>query len=639
MRFPFAWLVVLVGVSPLAAQPNEKRPPEALLPAGCLAYARYDGYEPHKKAYDRTALAKAMNDDLGDALEHIYELFDNWLAASSPEWSKGREAFKTGLAGLWKHGVAVGFEASDRDFTDWRVTIVLPQGINPPYRDVVRQVFKALGQNPEPDEDAPFEFKERKIRERVVHEAKKKDGGITIAWWYESPHAVVTIGTRPPDDLIAVADGKKPNLTSTRDYRRVVDFKGYETDMRGFVDLERIVNLYCTPAKSAEGWTWVSRALAARALHQRVGLTGLGTLTVHLGFDGKYQRSTVKVHVVEPSQRAGVLKIPGSGLAWSGKIDGLRMPPDAASIAVRHIDWERATGEMIGLMDLFELLQIASDIQDKGVRAFLLPGWSELAGLLPREAADPAPVPPVFRGVPGRSSAALPGALKLFAKEAAGALDTTYLSYDAPSEGLLSMGTVWAVKVKNVNKLERALEKLHASLEAIGGEFGLKATRVKYRGTDLVTLPIVGAPLAPTYAIHDGWWVVGLLPQPVKGFIWRSEPGRRTWIQPDYLGEVYAKSRANGPPTAKLGSITIDDPRPTITLGLSLLPLAAAIGGRGQLLPFDIGKLPHAQAVTEPLFPNVTMFFDDGDALRWESHFSIDVSWSYLAFYFWSSFF
>src|SRR5438128_2155282 len=48
MRHAFVLLVVLIHTHTALAQAAPK-PPEALLPHDCLAYLRYDGYEPHKK--------------------------------------------------------------------------------------------------------------------------------------------------------------------------------------------------------------------------------------------------------------------------------------------------------------------------------------------------------------------------------------------------------------------------------------------------------------------------------------------------------------------------------------------------------------------------------------------------------------
>ncbi len=628
MRFAFPGLVVLLCISPIAAQRVDKHPPEALLPAGCIAFARYDGYEPHKKAYDGTALAKVMNDDLGEMFDHFLDVLDVQFAETSPKWKKGKGILQTALAGYWKHGLAVGLEVGDGDFEKWRLTIVLPQGINPPYRDAVLQAFKSLDKKADADGEEPREFKERKVRERSVYESTDKQG-VTLAWWFESPHAVITIGTLPPDDVIDIADGKKPNLTAGANFRLTTNFKGYESDVRGFVDLAKLVELQCTPSKSTPSWEWLAQSLASRAMSNRIGTRGLGTMTLHLGFDGKYQRSTIKVHVVQPAKRLGILKLPGAGLPWTGKFEGPPMPPDAASVALRHVEWPRVVAELTSLAELAEFMNLTNGLRENGMRRFVFPGIWDLRDLLPKDARDDA-LPPIFpdfgRNLFGSLSSEF---TKSLTKEIAAALDTTYLSYDSPAEGPFSLGSTWAIKIKDAKKLDLALERLRAKLEEPGQLKPWKVAKSKYRGVDLVTLSAPVLFLAPTYAIHDGWWIVGLVPQPVKGFLWRGEPGRRKWSPPDDLAELYAKSRANGPAAAKLGSVSIEDPRPTISFLFSLAPFAIAAAERNSPVKFDVAKLPHAQAVTEHLFPNVSFFFDDGDALRWESHFSIDLSWSW----------
>src|SRR5262245_58040138 len=67
-----ACCVLLTSAACLSAQEKTRpKTPEAFLSADCLAFVRYDGYDAHKKAYDQTALAKAMKDDLGEFLEHL----------------------------------------------------------------------------------------------------------------------------------------------------------------------------------------------------------------------------------------------------------------------------------------------------------------------------------------------------------------------------------------------------------------------------------------------------------------------------------------------------------------------------------------------------------------------------------------
>ena len=71
-------------------------------------------------------------------------------------------------------------------------------------------------------------------------------------------------------------------------------------------------------------------------------------------------------------------------------------------------------------------------------------------------------------------------------------------------------------------------------------------------------------------------------------------------------------------------SVHVSDPRPTVEVALALTPLFLHLTRMferrfGEDF-FDISRVPNAQSVTEWLLPNVTVMFDDGNALRWETH-------------------
>jgi hypothetical protein len=109
----------------------------------------------------------------------------------------------------------------------------------------------------------------------------------------------------------------------------------------------------------------------------------------------------------------------------------------------------------------------------------------------------------------------------------------------------------------------------------------------------------------------------------VQGYLLRSEGKYRTWKAPPELDEVLSKERkANSARQPKL--VTMSDPRPAVTMGVSLLPtFVHFVNQFGGMEILDVDKIPNAQALTEWLFPNVTVSYDDGDALRWENHFSM----------------
>src|SRR5260370_40096323 len=86
MRSVFDLAFLLVITCPASGLAAEIKPAartvEELLPGDSLFYFRYDGNEPHRKAYDRTALGRAMKEDLGEFLEHLVDVLVDAVTSS-----------------------------------------------------------------------------------------------------------------------------------------------------------------------------------------------------------------------------------------------------------------------------------------------------------------------------------------------------------------------------------------------------------------------------------------------------------------------------------------------------------------------------------------------------------------------------
>ena len=109
---------------PLAFRVAAKTP-EELLPANAVAFFRYDGYEPHRQAYDKSTLGELMKDDLGVFLRYLGEFSRDQILKNLDK--EGNED-KPGLMGMpqgkvredidkfmeyfWGHGFAVSVEVA-----------------------------------------------------------------------------------------------------------------------------------------------------------------------------------------------------------------------------------------------------------------------------------------------------------------------------------------------------------------------------------------------------------------------------------------------------------------------------------------------------------------------------------------------
>src|SRR5207237_139082 len=80
------------------------------------------------------------------------------------------------------------------------------------------------------------------------------------------------------------------------------------------------------------------------------------------------------------------------------------------------------------------------------------------------------------------------------------------------------------------------------------------------------------------------------------------------WKPTPLVGEALAAAQKS---KAKVVGFSVTDPRPTLRQLCSLGPLIGGLADSASPGSFDVGRIPHAQALTEPLFPNVTLLTDD----------------------------
>jgi hypothetical protein len=594
MKYLLTLAVVLA--SGADARPDGKTPkriPESLLPASTLAYVRYDGFEPHKKAYAKTALAKVMNDDLGKFLDYLAEyarevILQQFVASGTEvgDLQKASASWSRFLDYYWRHGIVAGVDIPGNLSSDLRfqVTVVFPEGGVKRNREGVLSFLHLLA------DFAGAKIKESKLGRRTLFQYSNGSSG--IAWWQEGNHVVATLGTEPVNRAVDVIDGRLADLSSTPRFKKLASFKRYETDVRGFIDVRKIIDLLRTPAATGNKLAAAGEALIRQLMLQRLGVNDLRDLTFFLGFDRQYQRSTIVLDVPEHGKRAGLLKLVSSGVRFEpAHLPAL--PPDAATVSVRQVDWQTA----------FPILR---DLYREATTLARLVGFGDLPAFPDIDA---------FLGID-------------FQKDFLGSLDSTLVTYSSLSEGPFFIGQAVAIKVKDAKKLQAGLDALTRSLRRVLGNDESQSFQKKtYRGVDYhVFAGPSEVPIPLTYTVHKGWWVIGLFPQAVKGYILRTEGRHKIWQAPPEAEAVLAMARKEMKPKSSVAAVTVTDPKPAVAVGLSLMPVLAKFFDLTGVGPgFDVAQIPNAQAVNEWLFPSVTIFYDDGNALRWESHFSIEV--------------
>ncbi|HWY86814.1 MAG TPA: hypothetical protein VNX28_08820, partial [Gemmataceae bacterium] len=498
-----ACFLVVWPAAPTApgAEPSP-RPVESLLAADVAAYFRYDGYYPHQKAYDGTALGKAMKEDLGEFLEYLAtfltETITTYLQERNPgEMQKLAAGWKDLADYGWRHGLAAGVEISRKPGgfpvagvpTSVRLTLVFPEGGTGKNRAILAPLLSVLAGD-----------QTVQISGRTVHMRLDKENDYSVTWWQEGPHVVLVLGNRPIDEPVAVAEGRRPSLLTNPLLGDVAGFKDYETDIRGFVNVRKVVDWLRGPGDSDSKLSQVQEWLTRSTALNQIGLSSVESVLFHLGFDRQYQRSTIVAHVAEPERRAGLARLVFGPLTFDAK-SLPSLPPDAASVRVSHLDW-------------------------KAIHDFSRP----ITWLLGVQAALDG------------TGAPMNGALDLGVDvpgEILAHLDSTLVLYNSFSEGPFFLGQGAAIKVKDEKKLDEGLQKL---LRKLGDKIGGGIQQQTYRGVDMVhyTPAIPFLPVMPAYTIHKGWLVIGAFPQSVKGYILRSEGNHRVWQAPPLLAEALA---------------------------------------------------------------------------------------------------
>jgi hypothetical protein len=264
----------------LAGAARAQDAPEALFPATTQVYLRWDGVEAHRAAYAKTAVGKMLQGDTGaffaNGFGDLQKTLSTLLTAQAlltgtpPDQlqklqADAAEATKV-LDLLGKHGVLVGFELRSVEPPQLQLTLVVPDAGAKP--DPLLGALRLLTTLTRAD------VKTKKLDGRTVH-AVSADA-VHLAWWVEGKHVVVTAGTDAPEAAVKrVADRGQPRLTENTLFKKIRDFKEFETGLRAFIDAGPLLKL-------AQG-----RGKEVNQLLTDLGLEGLRGVTFCSGFDGR----------------------------------------------------------------------------------------------------------------------------------------------------------------------------------------------------------------------------------------------------------------------------------------------------------------------------------------------------------------
>ena len=572
-----AWLLVwaVIRAAPL---PAGTMAPEAFLDARCAVYLRYDGWEKHRQAWEKTAFAEVLRNGLQPAMQRMGDQILQGLQ-SLPEGSEILQQLQKHLPPVLEHlnahGLVFGLQLVEPQAGRMQLTLVLPEQAKqePHLAALIRMVAESNG----------WKITAVQLRERKMQQVQITDSPWKISWWSEANHFLLLIGSESPELTLDVAEGKKPSLLQSEWFKRINVPPGYASCLHGYVHGQPLLEAL---RQLGPGW---------RKFIEVAGLEDIPAISFCVGAQDRALRSTLTVHLKPGSRRglASLFPTPEQGI--EPYLRGQKaLPPlsPRGDVTVQRFDLAQ------GISQLRPIIQTVADAIDeqeagKSVREFFekvgqLPELDWLRELLPH-------------------------------------LDNIWVYSDASADGLLWTGMLFGVRLKDVAAARKALAKMK-SFET--DNFSLQIRRWQYRGAELICLYMPGpdgrgSPFIPTLAVVDNWLLMALYPQPIQAVIARSQLQHLSRWKLSPATEKILASLPNG--KARVVGLSESDPRGTVEFCMSLMPF---IGGLINMLAdgdFDPTVIPPTQLITEPLFPNVTLYLAEPDAFRMESYYSLPL--------------
>ncbi len=461
-----------------------------------------------------------------------------------------------------------------------RATLVLHHAAK--HIDLLKDVTPLLAENRIETETKEIEGREVSIAHFL------KAPAIDAAWWAEGDHLVIAVGVDPVQNTLAVASGKKPDITKHRLWSADAADEAKAITTTAWVDAKSLREKFKDfPIPIPEG----RPVLIGDAL-KILGLGNVEELVLKSGYEGKALWSETRLNTT--GERTGVLSL-----------------------------WE---GEEITFEDLPPLPKntnsfYAASMKPAAAYETIRRMIKESMAFGPEEAAKEVE----------RVIDTIPNFLGFDPKtDILDALGNIVVICDDPEQGLLGTGSTLIVQVKDAEKLRQSLEKIVNKINSyVPNEeiILVKIHKAKKQGREIWHFEFGQTVETLGVAIEEDWMVVALMPQPVEAFFLRVDGKLPKWSI-----EQLKEQGAQGIPE-KFTSVGVSNPKVIYQNLLKLAPygysaLVAALKGereipRNAALPWQLSDLPPAELIAGPLFPNVRTMTLDETGMKWTSYSSL----------------
>src|SRR5262249_51420434 len=121
-------------------------------------------------------------------------------------------------------------------------------------------------------------------------------GPVTGAWWVDGKHIVLSAGIGSAEDLVKRAHGEDKRLPDNPLYKKLKDFKEFETAVRGYLDLAALVKPGGSVNKDVD------------SILDELGLKQLKSATIYSGFEDEAERGVFELELTD-GPRKGLLNL------------------------------------------------------------------------------------------------------------------------------------------------------------------------------------------------------------------------------------------------------------------------------------------------------------------------------------------
>ncbi len=578
----------MAGVFWLAWSPGEaqvaqaiKTPaPETLLPGDAVLYIGFDGMGAHRAEFEKTAAYKSLYETgLMDALGKLISAFEQQVGEGAEQFGLLKEAYNT----LMEHGTSIAISVSANQGPPLPYAVVVfHQGGK--FHDQLSQFVKEAARG-----DVEFESKTisgRKVTSGVLPDSP----GIELGWWNEGQHLVFVAGMNAVENVIAVAAGDTPNITKHplwAKYRKADE--AFTITSLSWFDLRSLGKMYGEmplPATSPD-----APEIKVNDVVVALGLDNAGAMVSRSGFKGEAMWSETILETTGP--RKGLLAYASDKTITLKDLPPL--PADNLGFFASTLDWSKIYSNTVEIaQNLVKLGPPEAQAQLNGV----LQNLPAIIGFDPEAE--------LFKPMGDLTCVYADGQWNLF-----------------------GTGLVVAQKIEDEKVFKETLMTLvgKAAEQTTPRELLIKKTKKQER--EIVTLEIGGGFLNPSFAVADGWLVVGFVPQSVEAFYLRLDGKLAHW-------EPTAKHQAAFAELPKeFTSITITDTEAGVQTLLGLAPIvmpmvqaawqSSPVGRQKGPIAFSVAELPPAELVAKPLFPNVRVNTVDENGLRSTSRMALPM--------------